>query len=56
MCGWLKDKFGISWQIVPRIMSELILDNDKAKVNRVMTAMMQMRKLDIAKLEEAARG
>jgi predicted 3-demethylubiquinone-9 3-methyltransferase (glyoxalase superfamily) len=55
-CGWLKDRYGMSWQIVPRVLPRLIADPDKAKASRVMQAMMQMVKLDIAKLEEAARG
>lgn len=55
-CGWLKDKFGLSWQIVPVRMMELLLDKDEAKHNRAMQAMMQMVKLDIATLEKAAAG
>jgi predicted 3-demethylubiquinone-9 3-methyltransferase (glyoxalase superfamily) len=54
VCGWTKDKFGLSWQITPSRLMELIADPDKAKVGRVMAAMMQMTKIDIAKLEEAA--
>jgi predicted 3-demethylubiquinone-9 3-methyltransferase (glyoxalase superfamily) len=53
MCGWLKDKFGLSWQVTPVIMEELYTSNDAAKSNRVMQAMMKMRKLDIKKLQEA---
>jgi predicted 3-demethylubiquinone-9 3-methyltransferase (glyoxalase superfamily) len=53
-CGWLKDKFGVSWQIVPKRLMELLSDPDAAKGKRVMQAMMQMVKLDIAKLEAAA--
>jgi len=53
-CGWLKDRFGVSWQITPAIMPQLIADNDPARRDRVMTAMMQMTKLDIKKLKEAA--
>ena len=53
-CGWLKDKFGLSWQIVPRRLPELLSDPDAAIGNRVMQAMMQMVKLDIARLEAAA--
>lgn len=52
-CGWLKDKFGLSWQIVPPILGELLGDKDPAKAGRVMQAMMQMDKIDIAKLKEA---
>ena len=53
-CGWLKDKFGLSWQIVSTALPKLLMDPDRAKANRVMQAMMQMKKLDIARLEEAA--
>ena len=52
-CGWLKDKFGLSWQVVPAIMGDMIADTDAKKVNHVMQAMMQMKKLDIATLIEA---
>ena len=52
-CGWLKDKFGLSWQIVPSVLMELASDPDPAKSGRVMRAMMQMTKIDIAKLREA---
>jgi len=55
-CGWLKDKFGLSWQIVPRIMTELLQDADPAKAGRVMQAMMQMGKIDIAALQRARRA
>ena len=55
-CGWVKDKYGLSWQIVPRILPRLIADPDRAKAKRVMSAMMDMKKLDVAALEEAARG
>jgi len=54
-CGWLKDKFGLSWQIVPRVMFELLQDKDPAKSQRVMRAMMQMTKIDIAGLRRAYR-
>jgi predicted 3-demethylubiquinone-9 3-methyltransferase (glyoxalase superfamily) len=53
-CGWLKDKFGISWQIVPDIMIKYLQDKDQAKAGRVMQAMMKMKKIDIAMLKEAA--
>jgi predicted 3-demethylubiquinone-9 3-methyltransferase (glyoxalase superfamily) len=53
-CGWLKDKFGLSWQIVPTILSKLLTDQDKAKAKRVMEAMLQMKKIDIAGLQRAA--
>lgn len=55
-CGWLKDKFGVSWQIVPTILNKLMSDPDKEKAGRVQQAMLQMKKLDIAKLKEAYRG
>ena len=53
-CGWLKDRFGVSWQIVPRRLMELIGDEDRAKADRVMAAMMQMGKLELDELERAA--
>jgi predicted 3-demethylubiquinone-9 3-methyltransferase (glyoxalase superfamily) len=52
-CGWLKDKYGLSWQIVPSILGKLLGDRDPAKAKRVMEAMLQMHKLDIAKLKQA---
>ena len=52
-CGWLKDKFGLSWQIVPIQLGEMLSDSDARKAGRVMNAMLQMKKIDIAKLEEA---
>lgn len=52
-CGWLKDKFGLSWQIVPDALSELLSDPDPEKAKRVMSAMLQMRKIDINVLKEA---
>lgn len=55
-CGWLKDKYGLSWQIVPTVLPELLSGPDAAKTQRVMQAMMQMVKLDIQKLEQAARA
>ncbi|GLQ80173.1 VOC family protein [Mesorhizobium huakuii] len=55
-CGWLKDKFGVSWQVVPEQLPRLLGDADRAKAGRAMNAMMQMGKIDIAKLEEAAKG
>ena len=55
-CGWLSDKFGLVWQIVPTALPELLQDPDRAKANRVMTAMMTMTKIDIARLREAAAG
>lgn len=53
-CGWLKDKYGLSWQIVPRILPELVGSADPEKSQRAMEAMFQMRKLDIATLQRAA--
>jgi predicted 3-demethylubiquinone-9 3-methyltransferase (glyoxalase superfamily) len=53
-CGWLKDKFGVSWQIVPIALPRLLGNPDRAKANSVMQAMLQMKKLDIAALERAA--
>ena len=53
-CGWLKDKFGLSWQIVPTALPKLLGHPDREKSNRVMQAMFQMKKLDIAQLEAAA--
>jgi len=55
-CGWLKDKFGLSWQVVPTIMSDLFADGDTKKSGRVMQAMLKMKKLDIAELKGAAAG
>ncbi|TJY44082.1 VOC family protein [Cohnella pontilimi] len=53
-CGWLKDKFGVSWQIVPTVLNELMQDQDAEKSNRVMQAMFTMNKLDIERLKQAA--
>ena len=52
-CGWLKDKFGVSWQVVPTILGQLLQDKDAEKSKRVMNAMLQMDKLDIASLKRA---
>jgi predicted 3-demethylubiquinone-9 3-methyltransferase (glyoxalase superfamily) len=52
-CGWLKDKFGVSWQIVPTVLGQLLQDKDGEKSKRVMNAMLQMDKLDIASLKRA---
>ena len=52
-CGWLKDKYGLSWQVVPTILSELLQDKDAAKSQRVMKAMLQMKKIDIEGLKRA---
>jgi predicted 3-demethylubiquinone-9 3-methyltransferase (glyoxalase superfamily) len=55
-CGWLKDKYGVSWQIVPKQLGELMSDPDKEKAGRVMDAMLQMKKIDVAGLEKAYKG
>ena len=55
-CGWLKDRYGVSWQIVPRIMGELMTDPDVEKSQRTMQALLQMKKLDIAPLKRAHAG
>jgi predicted 3-demethylubiquinone-9 3-methyltransferase (glyoxalase superfamily) len=55
-CGWLKDKFGLSWQIVPAILSELFADPDTTRTARAMRAMLQMKKLEIASLQAAYEG
>ncbi len=55
-CGWLKDKFGLSWQIVPSALTRMLQDKDPEKSKRVMQAMLQMKKIDIARLEQAYRG
>ena len=55
-CGWLKDKFGVSWQIVPAILPKLMSDPDPVKSQRVMKAMLQMVKMDIAELQRAYEG
>jgi len=55
-CGWLKDKYGVSWQVVPTILAELMSDKDAAKTQRVMQALMKMTKLDIQKLKQAYEG
>lgn len=55
-CGWLKDKFGVSWQIVPNILSEMVQEKDTMKLERVINAMLQMKKLDIQGLKNAYAG
>jgi len=55
-CGWLKDKFGLSWQIVPSVVPELLQDPDPEKSKRVMQAIFQMKKIDIARLKQAYAG
>ena len=56
VCGWLKDKYGLSWQIVPTALGEMMKDKDAAKVERVMAALLQMTKLDIQELKDAFNG
>ena len=56
VCGWLKDKFGLSWQIVPTVLSDLLTNKDEEKSGRAMRAMLQMKKLDIKALEKAFNG
>ncbi len=53
-CGWLKDRFGLSWQVVPNVLSRLLADPDTEKAQRVMAAMLAMKKIDIETLERAA--
>jgi predicted 3-demethylubiquinone-9 3-methyltransferase (glyoxalase superfamily) len=55
-CGWLKDKYGLSWQVVPTVLPELFRDKDPEKSKRVMKAMLQMKKLDMKTLKQAAEG
>jgi predicted 3-demethylubiquinone-9 3-methyltransferase (glyoxalase superfamily) len=55
-CGWLKDRFGLSWQVVPDVMADLFNDDDPARANRVMQVMLGMKKLDVAAVEAAAKG
>jgi predicted 3-demethylubiquinone-9 3-methyltransferase (glyoxalase superfamily) len=55
-CGWLKDKFGLSWQVVPEVLLDMLTDSDREKSDRAMEAMLQMKKLDIAALQEAFYG
>jgi predicted 3-demethylubiquinone-9 3-methyltransferase (glyoxalase superfamily) len=55
-CGWLKDKFGLSWQVAPRILGQYLCDPDRVRAQRVMAAMMEMKKIDIAGLKRAYEG
>jgi predicted 3-demethylubiquinone-9 3-methyltransferase (glyoxalase superfamily) len=55
-CGWLKDKYGLSWQIIPKALGEMLSDKDAEKANRAMQAMLQMRKIDIAAMRKAFAG
>jgi len=56
VCGWLKDKFGLSWQIVPRRLVDMLADKDPKRVNRVMEAMLKMRRIEVSELEKAYEG
>ncbi len=56
VCGWLKDKYGLSWQVVPTVLAEMMTDPDKEKSGRAMEALLQMKKLDIAELKRAFEG
>lgn len=56
MCGWLRDKYGLSWQVIPKGMDELFSDPDRDKIIRAWDAMMEMRKIDVAALKAAAEG
>lgn len=55
-CGWLKDKFGLSWQVFPSVVPKMLMDSDRAKAARVMNAFMQMKKFDLAAIERAYQG
>ena len=55
-CGWLKDRYGLSWQVIPQALGELMADPDPTKSQRVMQAMLQMTRIDIAKLKQAHSG
>jgi 2-polyprenyl-6-hydroxyphenyl methylase/3-demethylubiquinone-9 3-methyltransferase len=56
VCGWCKDKWGLSWQISPRVLTAAVTDSDPAKAKRAFDAMMEMKKIDIAAIEAALRG
>ena len=55
-CGWLKDKYGVSWQVAPKQLADMMTDRDQEKTGRVMEAVLQMKKLDLAELERAYKG
>ena len=55
-CGWLKDKYGLSWQVVPTVLTEMLKEKDPQKSQRVMKAMLQMKKIDIQTLKQAYEG
>ena len=56
VCGWLKDRFGVSWQVVPKVLPEMLNSSDRPAAKRALEAMLQMTKLDVAKLREAYEG
>src|SRR3990170_7069841 len=56
MCGWLKDKFGLSWQVVPTIVSDMMVDENRERAQRVMNEILRMKKIDIKTLQEAYEG
>lgn len=56
VCGWVKDKYGVSWQIVPNAVAEMLADTDTVKSQRVMAALLKMKKLDLAQLQRAYKG
>lgn len=55
-CGWCKDRFGLSWQVTPLVLDEVMTSGDQAAIDRVVQAFLPMKKLDVAKIEAAARG
>jgi Uncharacterized protein conserved in bacteria len=56
VCGWVKDKYGVSWQVIPQVLVDMVSDPDQQKAARAMAAMLEMRKIDIAALEKAYQG
>lgn len=56
MCGWLEDKYGLSWQVVPKALGRYLADSDRQKADRVIKAMLEMQKIDVAALDRAASG
>jgi len=55
-CGWLKDRFGLSWQVVPKVLPEMLKDHESARTQRAMDALLRMKKIDIDQLEHALAG
>ena len=55
-CGWLKDRYGLAWQVVPKVLPEMLKDHQSAKAQRAMNAMLRMKKIDIAELQRAVKG